>query len=160
MTEWFRAGEYNALLTDRLAPFAAASLMTQDHPWIGVGPGAFGWNYFTYKVRAEQRHPELRKAWSRGINYGEVHNDHLQVLAEGGVVGYALFLTCVILLASISWRQRIGDAPPPAKFALLLALPLAVLWLVVSIAQFPLETTAVRMIIVHFAALCATWRPS
>jgi hypothetical protein len=39
-----------------------------------------------------------------------------------------------------------------------MALPLAVFWVMLSIAQFPLESTAVRMILVHCAALCAAWR--
>ena len=46
----------------------------------------------------------------------------------------------------------------PRRFAVRLALPLAVLWLVLSLAQFPLESTAERMLIVHFGALCAAWQ--
>lgn len=158
MTHWLRTGEYNALLTDRLTPFIAASLMTLDHPLTGVGPGTFGWNYYTYKVRAEQHYPPLREAWSRGVNFGEVHDDHLQLLAEGGVPAYLLFGSLLVMLATISLRAVADDAPTPKRFATLLALPLAVLWVVLSLAQFPLETTVVRMLIVHFAALCVAWR--
>jgi O-antigen ligase len=158
MTDWLRSGEYNLLFTDRVAPSVSALLMTADHPLTGVGPGAFSWNYFAYKVRAEQRFPLLREAWSREVNFGEVHSDHLQVLAEGGVPGYVMFVALAAMLGAISLRGvRVADATPQ-RFALILALPLAVLWLVLSIAQFPLETTAVRMLIVHFAALCAAWR--
>jgi O-antigen ligase len=160
MANQLRARQYNAFLTDRLTPFVAASLMAADRPLTGVGPGAFGWNYHPYKLRAEQRYPELRQAWSRGVNFGVAHNDHLQVLAEGGAIGYALFLALIATLGAISIRRGIADASPPQRFALFLALPLAVLWLVLSLAQFPLESTAVRMLIVHFAALCAAWRPA
>jgi O-antigen ligase len=160
MAQWLRHGDYNSLLTDRLTPFAAASLMASDHPLLGVGPGAFGWNYFSYKVRAEQRYPTLRRAWSREVNFGEVHNDHLQVVAEAGAPGYVLFVVMLGTLVSISLRRVAGDALPARRFAVLLALPLAVLWLTLSLAQFPLETTAVRMLLVHFAALCAAWRPA
>jgi O-antigen ligase len=160
MVHWLRTGEYNALLTDRLTPFIAASLMTIDRPLTGVGPGTFGWNYYTYKVRAEQVYPVLRKAWSRGVNFGEVHDDHLQLLAEGGVPAYLLFVAFLVMLGAISLRNVGAGAPPTQRFAMLLALPLAVLWVVLSLAQFPLETTVVRMLLVHFAALCAAWRPS
>ncbi|MEA2570720.1 MAG: hypothetical protein QOI24_2721 [Acidobacteriota bacterium] len=160
MVHWLRTGEYNALLTDRLTPFIAASLMTIDRPLTGVGPGTFGWNYYAYKVRAEQVYPVLRKAWSRGVNFGEVHDDHLQLLAEGGVPAYLLFVAFLVMLGAISLRNVGADAPPAQRFAMLLALPLAVLWVVLSLAQFPLETTVVRMLLVHFAALCAAWRPS
>jgi VanZ family protein len=160
MSRQLGAARYNAFLTDRLTPFVAASLMAIDRPLTGVGPGTFGWNYHPYKLRAEQRYPELRQAWSRGINYDVVHNDHLQVLAEGGAIGYALFLALIVTLGAISLRRGRADMSPPQRFALFLALPLAVLWLVLSFAQFPIETTAVRMLIVHFAALCAAWRPA
>lgn len=158
MATWLRSGDYNSLLTERLTPFVAATMMTAERPLAGVGPGAFGWNYFAYKLRAEQRYPPLRNAWSRGVNFGEVHDDHLQLLAETGAPGYAIFLAILGTLGAISFR-RSADSPAQ-RFAMLLALPLAVLWFVLSLAQFPIETTAIRMLIVHFAALCIAWRPS
>jgi O-antigen ligase len=158
MARMFRSGDYNLLVSDRLAPSVSAFLMTVDHPLTGVGPGAFGWNYYDYKPRAEQRFPLLQAAWSRGMNFGEVHNDHLQVLAEGGVPGYLMFLALAAMLGAISLRGVSAADSAPQRFAVLLALPLSVLWLVLSLGQFPLETTAVRMLIVHFAALCAAWR--
>jgi len=158
MATWLRTGDYNALLTERLTPFVAATMMTADHPLHGIGPGAFGWNYYAYKLRAEQRYAPLRNAWSRGVNFGEVHDDHLQLLAESGVPGYLIFIALLVMLGAISLRR--GDDSPPQRFATLLALPLVVLWFVLSLAQFPIETTAVRMLIVHFAALCAAWRPA
>lgn len=160
MARALRGGDYNTLITDRLTPFVAASLMASEHPIAGVGPGAFAWNYYEYKVRAEERYPPLRQAWSRGVNFGEVHDDHLQLLAESGVPGYLLFIALLLLLGGISLRFDVVDAPPRQRFAMLLALPLVVLWVVLSLAQFPIETTVVRMLIVHFAALCVAWRPS
>jgi O-antigen ligase len=159
MRDWAQEGEYNSMLTGRLVPFVAASMMAADHPLTGVGPGAFAWNYYSYKVRAEQRVPTFRRAWNRGVNFGEAHDDHLQVLAEGGVPGYVLFVAIAATLAAISLTKT-ADAPRERRFAMSLALPLAAIWLTLSLAQFPLETTAVRMLLVHFAALCAAWRTS
>lgn len=149
-------GDYNFLLTDRVTPFLAASMMFTDHPLTGAGPGAFAWHYYDYKLQAEARHPPLRFAYSRGLNYGEVHNDHLQLLAEGGVAGYVMFLVAVGALASFSFGETGDDRH--RQFARRLALPLAVLWLVLSLAQFPLETPVVRTLLIHFCAVCAAWR--
>jgi O-antigen ligase len=160
MIHWVRHGEYNALATERFTAFTAAWSMFLDHPITGVGPGAFSWQYYDYKIRAEQRYPSLRNAYTRGTNYGEVHNDHLQALAEGGVIGYAGFVALVGALGVLSfaiparapdWRQR---------FAHHLVFPLAVFWIVLSLAQFPMETTVIRGLVVHLAALCVGWRRS
>src|SRR5207244_4449739 len=134
MGHWLKSGEYNNVLTERLTPFIAAWTMFTDHPLTGVGPGALAWHYYDYKIRAEQRVPSLRLAYHRGSNAGEAHNDHLQVLAEGGVLGYAAFASVIIALGSLSFR-----APKTATFARRLALPLAIYWRVLSLAPFPLE---------------------
>src|SRR5262249_32886846 len=63
-----RRGEWNFILTERLAPFMAAASMFADRPLTGVGPGAFSWHYYDYKIRAEQRDPSLRRAYHRGAN--------------------------------------------------------------------------------------------
>jgi len=155
---WIRTGDYNALVTDRLTPFVAAWSMFTDHPLTGVGPGAFAWQYYDYKIQAEQRYPSLRHAYNRGVNFGEVHNDHLQALAEGGIIGYGAFLALIGSLGFLSFT-----IPPTApdwrrRFAHHLALPLAVFWIVLSIAQFPMETTVIRALVVYLAALCVGWR--
>jgi O-antigen ligase len=155
---WIRTGDYNALVTDRLTPFVAAWSMFTDHQLTGVGPGVFAWQYYDYKIHAEQRYPSLRHAYNRGVNFGDVHNDHLQALAEGGIIGYGAFLALTGALGYLSFT-----IPPAApdwrrRFAHHLALPLAVFWIVLSIAQFPMETTVIRALVVHLAALCVGWR--
>lgn len=158
IARWVRTGQYNAALTERLTPFVAAWSMFADHPLLGVGPGAFAWQYYDYKIRIEQRYPPLRHAFNRGINFGEVHNDHLQVLAEGGLLGYAVFASLLGALASLSFTLPVYAAEARPRFVRRLALPLVVFWIVLSIAQFPLETTVVRSLLVHLAALCVGWR--
>jgi len=158
VVNWIRTGDYNAIVTDRLTPFVAAWSMFAEHPLTGVGPGAFAWQYYDYKIHAEQRYPSLRHAYNRGVNFGEVHNDHLQALAEGGVIGYGVFLAVIGALGFLSFT-----IPPAApdwrqQFVRRLALPLAVFWIVLSIAQFPMETTVIRALLVHLAALCVGWR--
>jgi O-antigen ligase len=155
---WVRAGDYNAIFTDRFTPFVAAWSMFTEHPLTGVGPGAFAWQYYDYKIRAEQRYPSLRQAYNRGVNFGEVHNDHLQALAEGGLVGYGAFVALIGALGFLSFTKPSSAPDSRQRFAHHLALPLAVFWMVLSVAQFPLETTVVRTLLVHLAALCVGWR--
>jgi O-antigen ligase len=160
MLQWARSGNYNLLVTERLTAFTAASMMFSDHPLTGAGPGTFAWHYYDYKLRAEERYPSLRSAYNRGMNFGEVHNDHLQVLAETGAVGFAMFVTLLVALAALSFGGALSPDTPRSRFAWRLALPLAIYWAVLSLAQFPLETTAVRALLVHLAALCVAWRSS
>ncbi|HEX9985087.1 MAG TPA: O-antigen ligase family protein [Thermoanaerobaculia bacterium] len=160
MASWAKQGNYNTLLTDRLTPFTTAAMMFADRPVTGTGPGTFAWHYYDYKLRAEARYPLLREAWNRGVNYGEVHNDHLQVLAEGGILGYAAFVALLAALATISSTAPGSDGDARRRFAWRLAMPLAIYWIVLSLAQFPLETPVVRALLVHLAALCVAWRSS
>ncbi|HYM61679.1 MAG TPA: O-antigen ligase family protein [Thermoanaerobaculia bacterium] len=155
---WLRAGEYNTIFTERLTAFVAAWSMFTDHPVTGVGPGAFAWQYYDYKIRAEERFPSLRNAYNRGVNFGEVHNDHLQVLAETGIGGYGVCLALLAALASISFRRTRDGPESRLLFGQRLAFPLAVFWFVLSLAQFPLETTIVRSMLFHLSALCVGWR--
>ncbi|HSY49291.1 MAG TPA: O-antigen ligase family protein [Thermoanaerobaculia bacterium] len=157
---WVRAGDYNAIFTNRFTPFVAAWSMFAEHPLTGVGPGAFAWQYYDYKIRAEQRYPSLRQVYNRGINFGEVHNDHLQALAEGGLIGYGVFLVLIGALGYLSFKIPASAPGWKQRFAHHLALPLAVFWIVLSVAQFPMETTVVRALVVHLAALCVGWRNS
>jgi O-antigen ligase len=155
---WIRTGSFNAAATERFTPFVAAWSMFSEYPLTGVGPGAFAWQFFDHKLAAERRFPSLRETFNRGVNYGEVHNDHLQALAEGGVIGYAAFLALLAALGWISFTVPRDVLDPHLRFARQLALPLAIFCAVFSIAQFPMETTVVRSLLVHFAALCIGWR--
>jgi O-antigen ligase len=155
---WIRTGQYNAIATERFTPFVAAWTMFAAHPLTGVGPSAFSWQYFDHKLAAEQRYPALRRTFNRGVNYGEVHNDHLQALAEGGLIGYAAFLALLAALGYLSFSIPRDVVDSRLLFARRLALPLAIFCAVFSIAQFPIETTVVRSLLVHFAALCIGWR--
>ena len=133
-------------------------MMFRDRPLTGVGPGCFAWQYMPYKVRAELAYPPLRTAFLRGTNFGEVHNDHLQLLAEEGAVAYGLSLAALVILSAISLRRRQRDTTDARyEFARLLALPLAVTFFVLALGQFPLELTAVISQFLFFAALCVGW---
>ncbi|MGZ8832538.1 MAG: hypothetical protein ACXW19_04995, partial [Thermoanaerobaculia bacterium] len=63
-------------------------------------------------------------------------------------------------LACVSFTIPANAPDERQRFARRLGLSLAVFWAVLSLAQFPLETTVVRSLLVHLAALCVGWRTS
>lgn len=138
----------------RMAPVLAALEMARDRPLIGVGPGAFRFHYMPYKLRILDDYGRLLRG-TFGTMFGEVHNDHVQILAETGVIGYALFLAAVVVLV-----RAVRSAPrddPRGRVVSALALPLAGTLLVLGLAQFPLYVPVTRHLLVTMAGLLAGW---
>lgn len=151
------SGNYVAATSLRLPAFATAWEMFKDRPLVGKGPGTYGWWYLPYKAELNERNPAM---YSVGVNFGETHNDHLQTLAVAGLPGYLLFLAASAILAAITLRRRhaVEDESPRHAFSRVLALPLALAFLIVTLAQFPLELAATTSVLLHLAALCCGWR--
>ncbi len=141
----------------RVAPLLAGLEMLRDHPVTGVGPGTFKTHYMAYKLDLLEHRGSLLRG-TTGTMFGEVHNDHVQILAETGVVGYALFLAAIAILALAVRRAPATDAR--ARFVRRLALPLAGTLLVLALAQFPLYVPVTRHLLVAFAGLVAGWSDS
>jgi O-antigen ligase len=129
--------------------------MIRDHPFVGVGPGCFGYHYMPYRLAQKAKYPP---EWTRGfpMNWSAVHNDHLQVAAETGILGYILFLASLGLLV----RRPTAQPTPHATFARALRWPLVSAIVLVSLAQFPLELAAPRLMFLTLGALCVTWNRS
>jgi O-antigen ligase len=151
-----RRRDYQRLLSERLVPFLAAADMTLDHPLLGVGPGCFKYHFMAYRLALPSHYPPK---WTQGwpMNFGEVHNDHLQVSSETGLAGYALFLAALGVVAGVRLRRRARPAAPRAAFARALRWPLAVGIFVLCLAQFPMELAAPRLMMLSFGALCVAW---
>ncbi|HET8774918.1 MAG TPA: O-antigen ligase family protein [Thermoanaerobaculia bacterium] len=144
--------DYQVLFSERLPPFLAAAEMVRDHPLLGVGPGCFRYHYMPYRVALAGKYPA---EWTRGfpMNWDAVHNDHLQVAAEAGLLGYVLFLAALGLLV----RRVPAGTSPRAVFARALRWPLVIAIFLVSLGQFPLELAAPRLMFLTLGALCITW---
>jgi O-Antigen ligase len=146
---------YERVLSERMLPFLAAIDMARDHPLLGVGPGCFHYHFMHYRLALDDHYP---KEWTRGYpgNWGAVHNDHLQVAAETGLPGYALFLAAIVVVA---WRRRETSRPRDLEtsFARAMPLPFAALVFVLCLAQFPLQVAAPRLLLLMLAALCIAW---
>jgi len=159
--------DFERLFSERLLPILTCVDMIRDHPLFGVGPGCFRYHFMAYRLRLGDHYPE---PWTRGYpgNWGAAHNDHLQVAAETGLPGYALFLMAIVMTGlrglGVSWSRRPATPRPrdpetsqTRLFARALRLPLAALVFVICLAQFPLEVAAPRLILLTLAALCITW---
>ena len=143
-----RAHDYAAASSGRVTPFIAAAEMAKDHPLTGVGPGCFGFEYFPYKVAVERSHPHLRATYSTNFNYGEAHNEYLQTVAEEGLIGLAIFIAAIVILARTSRRAADDD------IVRTLGLPLAVAIAILCLAHFPLHLAAPTIVLLYVATLC------
>ena len=145
-----RKGDYAEATSGRVTPFLAAMAMTKDHFITGVGPSCFAWEYFPYKARIERRFPSLASAWAHSFVFRDVHNDHLELLAEIGVIGYALVLAAVIAIVRVTRRGT-------NEFAAMAIIPLAIALGVLCLAHFPLHLSAPGLMFVYFGALMWGW---
>lgn len=153
-----RNRDYPVLFSERLVPFLSAIEMVRARPVTGVGPGSFKYQFMMTRMTLEKRYPE---AWTRGwpMNFGETHNDHLQVAAETGLPGYVLF-ACAIALLAIPTRRRsdVGNPPTAEQTAgHAIRTPLAATFFVIAIAQFPLQIAAPRLMFLTLAAIAISW---
>jgi O-antigen ligase len=147
--------QYNVLLSDRLPAFLAAYEMWKDRPLLGQGPGTFKFHFMPVRIELSKKYaPELLQSTGTQSNYGETHNDHLQILAEAGLPAYLIFLAA---LASLVMRARAASRSTEARFAIAFGLPLAVSFFVLALAQFPLQIAAPRSVVIYLAVLCSVW---
>jgi O-antigen ligase len=153
MGRQFGRGHFPPTLAGRAVATLTAVEMFKDAPLIGVGPGSFAWEYFPYRLKVDNRWPELRGLAQE--NFGEAHNDHAQLLAETGVPGLVIFLAALVALGAVSFRDG-GDER--SHYARLVALPTAVTVFVLALALFPLHIAAARMALLFIAATVTAWR--
>lgn len=110
------------------------------HPVIGTGLGAFGVVYTRYDSR-------------NGLfRLEQAHNDYLQVLSDGGVVGAAIGLVFIVMLFRVGFsRRESGDEFRRGVAIGALAGCFAVL--VHSFFDFTLHTTSNALLFLVLAAL-------
>jgi O-antigen ligase len=149
-----RQRNWDALVSFRGGPWAAALEMTRDRPVAGFGPGTFAAEYVPHRLAAEIR---LRRRFVSPLltsSYAEAHSDYLQVFCDAGVpVGILTLSAAGCLMASIglaAWRQR---TPETILLAALLATGAAA-----ALTWFPFQRpiTAVPLLL----AAGRAWRVS
>jgi O-antigen ligase len=150
-------GQLSEMTSFRLPAYSAALEMFRERPLVGVGPGVFRALYMPYKLRLDAAHPQ----WIRLGNqsFGQVHNDHLQLLAETGVPGYLLFLAALVFLARLSFRGRTQPSER-TRFVTAFAFPNVAALFVLALAHFPLQLTSHVVPALYLSAICIAWKDS
>jgi len=88
--DWDHQGRYHTM--------AGALAMFRENPWLGVGLGTFGDLYYRYGPME-----------FHVLRFDHAFNDWLQMLAEGGVVGFLLVTAAWVIFFSAlvkQWRRR------------------------------------------------------
>lgn len=152
-------GQWGLAARGRLPPLMTASRMFADRPLVGVGPGCFRFHYMPYRARVEEEHPRLLSLGETpNVNFGEVHNDHMQILAETGLPGLLIAAAGLILLAWISRARPAGPGSDTRRLAARLALPFAVVLTLTMIPQFPWHLAGPSLANVLIGGWCFAWR--
>jgi O-antigen ligase len=139
-TDWVlvRAGDWNALVSYRGGPWAAAVAMARERPLAGFGPGTFPAEYVPHRLSAEIRARRRFLSPMLTTSYGESHNDYLQAASDAGIPVALLALGAAgCLLAACARAVRVRELRDDPEPALLLAVLVA--GAVAALTWFPLQ---------------------
>jgi O-antigen ligase len=135
----FRAKDWDRLVTYRLGAWAAAIEMTRERPWTGFGPGTYGAELVTHRLRAEIQTRRRLANPAATSAYGETHCDYLQVFAEAGIpAGLALLGAIALVFRGLLAASRRFPAGPDRGEAVLLLAFLGA-GAVAALTWFPLQ---------------------
>jgi O-antigen ligase len=114
LTRAVQSGNWDALVSFRGGPWAAALEMTRERPLTGFGPGTFGAEYIPHRLAAEIRLRHRLISPLVTTSYAEAHSDYLQVFSDAGVpTGLLAVASAVCLLGTsfaAAWRRRDAEA--------------------------------------------------
>jgi O-antigen ligase len=118
-TVYSRLQSTNASDENTLARFLfwnTALEMLRERPLTGVGANHYGTAFPETRARFVASHPDYRlSGMLEGHLAGVAHNEYLQILAELGLVGFALFMLFALALVYTAWlalrRSRSPLAP-------------------------------------------------
>src|SRR5262249_51474985 len=153
-----RQGDWDHVVTYRLGAWAAAVEMARDRPWTGFGPGTYGEEFVTHRLRAEVAARRRMVNPLATSSYAEAHCDYLQPFAEIGVPGGIALLAAVFFLfrglVTALRRQPAGAAKTEAVGLLALLAAAAV----GALTWFPLQRPISAMPLLLLAG--RAWRIS
>jgi O-antigen ligase len=140
-----RAGEWDAVVTYRLGPWAAAAEMMRERPLLGTGPGTFAAEFVPHRLAAEIRFGRRLTIPLLTSTFSEAHCDYLQLAAETGIPVAIAVVGAVVLVLRGLWRSSIADAQIEAIVVCAVLLTTAV----AALTWFPLQrpVTAVPILL-------------
>lgn len=139
------AGDWNSVLTGRLDGWRAAALMLSEHPWTGVGHGAYRPEYVPAALTLLGRGQELYPEHVQPV-FANAHNEYLEAAAEWGILGIVALVWGLGVLAAALRRPRGHRDAPGGEQALAWAGVAALA--VLSLVYFPF-----RIALVAFPAI-------
>lgn len=108
---------------NRLNNWMTAVLVALDHPLLGVGLDNYKSHLAEYQIRAHG----LTKLYYEDLIYTRwVHNEYLQVLAEGGLLGFTAMTGFLVAAARGVWHNLKTTTTPCFVFVPLALVPLLV----------------------------------
>jgi O-antigen ligase len=102
-----RQGDWNAVLTGRLDGWRAALWMLGEHPWAGVGQGAYRAEFVPAKLALLDRGVPFLSGTQQ--NFANAHDEPLEVAADCGLPGLLAVAWGLWALASAA-RSRAPEA--------------------------------------------------
>lgn len=117
-------------------------LLNADHVWLGVGSGSWKFWFPSKSIQGAYRLQEQNVVFTRA------HNDYLEVRAEMGIVGVALFcaLFGVIFLA-IFWKLRRPETDAKTRHELLTLAAGLLGYCVIQYFDFPRERIEMQVLL-------------
>jgi O-antigen ligase len=119
-----RRGDWDHVVTYRLGAWSAAIGMTRDRPLLGYGPGTYGAEFVSHRLRAEIAARRRLVNPLATSSYAEAHCDYLQVFAEAGIPAGLVLLGAVFLLfrGLLLAARRLPEGPARSEAVCVLAL--------------------------------------
>jgi len=139
---WHLARFQNLMDARRYLIMQGAVAIFRDYPWLGTGIGTFGDLVYRYEPAEFQ-----------GTHFIYTHNDWLQLLAEGGLVGFVMVAGAWILffLALVKqWRRRSHAFSRYLGLGGLAALGAGTFH---SLGEFPFHVPALSLVFAAIAAI-------
>jgi len=156
--ELIRAGDWDAALTYRSGPWAAALEMTRARPLVGWGPGTFAAEFVPHRLQAELRFQRRFVNPFLAGSYTEAHSEYLQAAAEGGIpAGLAALAAIGALIVGLVRVIRSAPDGPSRREAIVLLTVLCAGG-VSALTWFPLQRPITAVLLLLAAG--RAWRLS